>query len=125
VVLEIGGQLEVVLPAQDYRARKVDPDNAAEFDLLLGAATSVHTIAFAQSCRAAYMVASLAVLAQIDRLVAVWDGCPATRPGSTADVVTAAWRRHLPVTVMWPSNAVRGASMGAISSPHADRCARS
>jgi argininosuccinate synthase len=34
VVLEIGADLEVVLPAADYRERKVEPDNREDFDTL-------------------------------------------------------------------------------------------
>ena len=41
VVLELGGDIEVVLPASDYRSRKVKPDNAAEFDDLIGKARRV------------------------------------------------------------------------------------
>jgi hypothetical protein len=55
-VLERGGALEVVLPAKDYRERKVKPDNAAEFDRLIAKAT-VHTMPFAESSRDAYMAA--------------------------------------------------------------------
>lgn len=36
VVLELDGAVEVILPAADYRERKVKPDNAAEFDELTG-----------------------------------------------------------------------------------------
>lgn len=40
VVLDLGGQVEVVLPAADYRERKVKPDNAAVFEDLLARARS-------------------------------------------------------------------------------------
>src|SRR5947209_19340538 len=38
VVLELGGALEVVLPAADYRGRKVKLDNVEAFDELIGLA---------------------------------------------------------------------------------------
>jgi hypothetical protein len=106
-VLALGGQLEVILPAADYRDRKVKPDNASEFDDLISRATSVRTVPFDQSGRDAYLAASEAVLVTVDRLVAVWDGKPADGHGGTGDVVAAAHDRNLPVTVVWPEGAAR------------------
>ena len=40
-VLEAGGELEVILPAADYRDRKVKPDNRADFEALLSSAGAV------------------------------------------------------------------------------------
>lgn len=107
VVVELGGALEVVLPASDYRERKVKPDDLPEFDALLGKAAQVHTMPFAESGREAYMAASEHVLATIDHLVAVWDGQPSGGYGGTADVVDAAHEHGLPVTVIWPEGARR------------------
>jgi hypothetical protein len=107
VVLEYGGAVEVVLPAADYRDRKVKPDNAHDFDELIGKAVDVHTMPFAESNRDAYMAASEHVLSTINALVAVWDGGPSGGYGGTADVVDAAQKRGLPVTVVWPDGAER------------------
>lgn len=106
VVLDLGGVLEVVLPAKDYRERKVKPDNAADFDSLIAVA-SVHTMPFAESNRDAYMAASEHVLSIVDKMVAVWDGGPSGGYGGTADVVDAARDRGLDVTVVWPEHAAR------------------
>lgn len=107
VVLDLGGTVEVVLPAADYRDRKVKPDNAAEFDELIGKATTVHTMPFAESGREAYMAASEHVLSTVEFMVAVWDGGPSGGYGGTADVVAAARERGIPVTVVWPGGAER------------------
>lgn len=58
VVLELGGAVEVVLPAADYRESKVKPENAADFDELIGQATTVRTMPFEHSDREAYIAAS-------------------------------------------------------------------
>ena len=108
VVLELGGSVEVVLPAADYRERKVKPGNAAEFDELLDQVAAVHTMPFAVSGRAAYLAASEHVMAEVERMVAVWDGAPADGAGGTGDVVLAARQRGLAVTVVWPAGAARG-----------------
>lgn len=110
VVLEVGGRLEVVLPAADYRERKVKPDNAAEFDELIGKATRVHIMSFPVSNREAYMAAGKQVLDGVDAMVAVWDGGPSGGHGGTADVVAAARERGLPVAVVWPEHAARESS---------------
>jgi hypothetical protein len=108
VVLELGGEIEVVLPASDYRARKVKPDKAAEFDDLLGDASTVITMPFDTSSRNAYMASGEAVLTSVDAMVAVWDGQPADGHGGTGEIVNAAKGRGLPVTVVWPAGAARG-----------------
>lgn len=79
LVLELGGRLEVILPARDYRFRKVEPDNAAEFDGLLDAAAALTVLGCERSCRQAYMRASTALLDAVDLVIAVWDGRPAAR----------------------------------------------
>lgn len=107
VVLNGGGTLEVVLPAADYRERKVRPDNLAAFDELIAAATTVRTMPFAESNPDAYMAAGERVLDSADAILAVWDGQEAAGYGGTADVVRAARKRGLPVTVVWPESAER------------------
>jgi hypothetical protein len=107
VVLDAGCELHVILPAADYRERKVKPDNREYFDALFSRATHVRVLPFETSDRAAYMAASEAVLGSIDHLVAVWDGEPSDGHGGTGDVVVAARERGVPVTVVWPDGAHR------------------
>ena len=108
VVLDLGGTVEVILPAEDYRERKVKPDNRETFESLIRQAAAVRVLPFDTSTRAAYMVASEALLNEVEHLVAVWDGQPSDGHGGTAHVVAAARERLLPVTVVWPDGARRG-----------------
>jgi hypothetical protein len=107
VVLELGGQLDVVIPAADYRERKVKPDNRAEFEELIGMATNVRVLPFETSNRDAYVAANEAVFTSVDTLLAVWDGAPPDGRGGTADTVEVARARGIPVTVVWPDGATR------------------
>ncbi|HVW41175.1 MAG TPA: hypothetical protein VHC18_07480 [Amycolatopsis sp.] len=107
VVLGLGGRIEVILPAGDYREAVITPDDVAEFDDLLGRASSVRTMPYGTSDGEAYMAASEVVLSRSERVLAVWDGAPSAGYGGTADVVAEARRRHLPVTVVWPAGAER------------------
>lgn len=107
-VLDLGGALEVVLPAADYRERKVKPDNAAEFDDLISRAATITTEPFQTSGREAYFAASHRLLSTVDEVIAVWDGKPSGGLGGTADVVAAARAQGIPLTIVWPEGAARG-----------------
>lgn len=106
-VLNVGGDLEVILPSTDYRDAKVKPDHAPLFDALLAQATAVRTMPFPTANREAYEAANNAMLDSADELVAVWDGQVAQGRGGTAEVVADARSRGLPVTVIWPAGAAR------------------
>jgi hypothetical protein len=103
-VIERGGDLAVVLPADDYRERLVDRD---DFDRLLGKAAYVSRMPFRHSDRHAFKAASEEVLRQSELLLAVWDGRPSRELGDTADVVSAARAEGVPVVVLWPEGARR------------------
>lgn len=106
-VLDAGGKLEVILPSTNYRAQKVKPDHAAQFDDLTRQATTVRTLPFDEANRVAYEAANEVMLSTCDRLFAVWDGQVGVDKGSTASVVTAARSRGVPVNVIWPEGAAR------------------
>lgn len=105
-VLDGGGRLEVIVPAARYRDGLPDSAHAA-YDALLEKASHIDRLDRIESTEQAHMEASNAMLARADRLFAVWDGKPARGYGGTADVVTEARRRGLPVTIIWPEGASR------------------
>jgi hypothetical protein len=107
VVLDLSGRIEVVLPAADYRDRKVKPDDAAEFDGLISKASQVRVMPYSHSSREAYMAASEHVLSTVEVMIAIWDGGPSGGQGGTADVVAAAHGRSIPVAVVWPDGVAR------------------
>ena len=105
-VLEAGGDLKAIIPAAAYRDGL--PEHALdEYDALLAAASSITKLDFIESTSEAHMAASQVMLADADRLYAVWDGKPARGYGGTADVVAEAEQRGLPVTIIWPAGAAR------------------
>lgn len=107
-VLDLGGKLEVVLPAADYRAEKVEADHAAQFDELVRRATTVRVMPFEKADRVAYEAANDVLVSTCDTLFAVWDGQSGADKGGTASVVESARSRGVPVMVMWPAGASRG-----------------
>ncbi len=105
-VLELGGALEVVLPARRYRDALPRAAFGA-FDLLLGRAERVQHLPFDRPTPHAYLAAGRVVVEQSDLLVAVWDGLPPNGLGGTADVVAYARDLAVPVEIVWPDGASR------------------
>ena len=106
-VVALGGELEVILPSEDYRHSKVRPDHAHIFDWLLGQASRVMILPYATANREAYEAANEVLLNNSHELVAVWDGQPAIDRGGTAAVVRQACERGLAVQVIWPPGSAR------------------
>lgn len=105
-VLDLGGRLEVVVPAKEYRDG-LPAEHHPTYDRLFAVASAVHRLPFKESTSEAHMAASEHMLDLADQLFAVWDGLPARGYGGTADVVTAAQTKGLPVVVIWPEGAHR------------------
>jgi hypothetical protein len=105
-VTDLGGTLEVIIPAAEYRAglpEEVDP----EYDRLLAQAIAVRRLPFTESTPESHMAASKLMIDEADELYAVWDGQPARSYGGTADVVAYAREHDTPVYVIWPAGAQR------------------
>jgi|SRR5712691_7128433 len=106
-VLDLGGNIEVVIPAEKYRD-ELPAQAHADYDRLLARAVTVHRQPFTESTPEAHMAASRFMVNEADELYAVWDGRPARGYGGTADVVAYARERGVPVVVIWPDGAQRG-----------------
>ena len=106
-VTDLGGTLEAVIPAAEYR-EKLPEDSHPGYDDLIARAADVHRLPFTESTPESHMAASKLMVDQADELYAVWDGKPARSYGGTADVVAYARERSTPVRVIWPDGAQRG-----------------
>jgi hypothetical protein len=106
-VLELGGALEIVVPASDYFARISDLASRQRCEAYLGSAASAVTMPFETSGPPAYLAASQYLIDRCDLLLAVWDGPPATGSGGTADAVAYARERERSIMVVWPEGAQR------------------
>ena len=105
-VTDLGGTLEVIIPAARYRAG-LPAEAQPEYDRLLALAAAVRCMPFTESTSESHMEASKAMIDQADELFAVWDGQPARAYGGTADVVAYARELGTPVRVIWPHGAER------------------
>jgi hypothetical protein len=105
-VVDLGGRLEVFVPAARYRDAL--PESAhGGYDDLISHAVAVHRLAYVESTSQSHMDASIDMLKHADLLFAVWDGLPARSFGGTADVVSHAREIGVPVAVIWPAGAQR------------------
>jgi hypothetical protein len=105
-VTDLGGTLEVVIPAAGYRAG-LPAGSHHEYDGLLARAAAVSRLPFSESTPESHMAASKLMVDGADELYAVWDGKPARGYGGTGDVVAYAHVRGIPVHVIWPDGAQR------------------
>ncbi|WP_131787059.1 hypothetical protein [Protofrankia symbiont of Coriaria ruscifolia] len=101
IVLELGGQLSVVVPATTYR-NDLPASHHLDYDRILDAAHTIQRLDHEASNSEAHMDASRLIVNDADELIAVWDGEPARGYGGTADVVAYAKDRRIPVRVVWP-----------------------
>ncbi|MBQ0868417.1 hypothetical protein KBZ21_12470 [Streptomyces sp. A73] len=106
LVLERGGRLEAVVPAQEYR-EGLPGWHHDTYDRLLRQASDIHETGLTRSDEKAHMAGSEILVGLADHLVAVWDRQPARGFGGTADVVAYAQRTGTPVTIVWPDGAER------------------
>ena len=105
-VVDLGGTLEVIIPAEEYRSG-LPADARAEYDDLLAHAAAVYQLPFTESTSESHIAASKLMIDKADELYAVWDGKPARGYGGTADVVAYAREHGTPVEVIWPAGATR------------------
>jgi hypothetical protein len=105
-ITELGGSLEAIIPAAQYRDG-LPADFRPEYDRLLAKAAAVRRLPFTEPTSESYMAASRLMIDTADELYAVWDGRPARGYGGTADVVAYARQHGKPVHVIWPAGAKR------------------
>ena len=98
-VTDLGGTLEAVIPAAEYR-EKLPEDSHRGYDDLFARAAAVDRLPFTESTPESHMAASRLMVDEADELHAVRDGKPARAYGGTADVVAYARERGIPVRVI-------------------------
>jgi hypothetical protein len=92
IVLELGGNLEAVLPFAGYEDTFEDAQDAICFRELLAECITVTTLTFDRTREQSYLGAGQYIADHSELLIAVWDGKPAAGLGGTGDVVSYALR---------------------------------
>lgn len=106
-VLDLGGELSVVVPSKHYENSFASPDDLANYRRLLHVAARVTLLDHDRPSEVAYWEAGQQVVDQADVVLAVWDGQPAAGLGGTGDIVRYATEHDRQVIVVWPPGARR------------------
>ncbi len=101
-VLEIGGELQAILPFPGYENVFQGEARFEYLSLLDKATTTLCLERTGESDQEAYWLAGKAIVEQSDVLVAVWDGMPAEGLGGTGDVVSYALQANVRVIQLNP-----------------------
>lgn len=97
LVLELGGAIYAFADIE----RSFAPEDVARYRRLVQG-TSVEVLNVPGTDEDAYLAAGQRVVDLSDTLLAVWDGMPAKGKGGTADIVTYAKRRAVPIVHINP-----------------------
>ena len=105
ILRQPGGELHAILPLAraDYATDFAEVASHAAFLALLDAAHRVSILPPAENRDAAYEAGGRRVVQEADALIALWDGLPARGRGGTAEIVTHARERGLPLFWLVPS----------------------
>jgi hypothetical protein len=106
IVLDLGGDLEVIVPATGYDSTFSGTD-LETYRRLLARAHKVYRLSFPEPNEEAFFAAGMEMVERCVKLFAIWDGQPAQGVGGTADIVHYAERKSVPVSVIWPHGAAR------------------
>jgi hypothetical protein len=86
-VLDLGRDIEVIIPCTDYESAFENSTAREEFRRLKKRARQCFLLDYAGPSEKAFFAAGKLVVEMCDLLFAVWDGEPAAGLGGTADVV--------------------------------------
>jgi hypothetical protein len=106
LILDAGGDLEIILPALDYE-KTFDDAGLRTYLTLIARASRVNRLPYEHATEESFFAAGKRVVEVCDILLAVWDGQPSRGLGGTADVVHYAQKLGRPVTVIWPAGVMR------------------
>lgn len=104
ILIQHGIDLKVVVPCRQYEKAFDDPVALSDYLFFVEHASSVETLDFELPCASAFLAAGKSVVNQVDLMIALWDGRPATGLGGTADIVAYAREVQKKVLVVWPSD---------------------
>jgi hypothetical protein len=106
-VLNGSNQLLVIVPSFNYEKTFYSFPVRQNYHQLLTRAVEVIQLAFLEPSEEAFYAAGLRVVAESERMIAVWDGLPSGGLGGTADIVSLAEQMGKSVERIWPAGASR------------------
>ncbi|MGW2287018.1 hypothetical protein [Streptomyces phaeochromogenes] len=107
IALEHGVPLTAVIPGMDYEAHLDDDATRATYRRLLSSSRTRVNLPVEPTHEEAYFAAGRWIVDHVDRLIAVWDGFPASELDNTAGILNYARQTGVPVTVLWRPGVTR------------------
>lgn len=101
IVINSGIEHVAVVPFSDYRDRFSPGLDQDRYDRLLASSTVIN-LALNVEDSEAFFRAGKWIVDEVDHLVAVWDGEKAEGAGGTADIVSYAFERRRPLSIIDP-----------------------
>lgn len=106
LLLDLGGELNVVVPSSSYEAT-FDAEGVLRYRQLLSRAAKTETLHWPEPSEDAFLAAGRLVADRSDVLIAVWDGRDAQGKGGTADIVRYAQQQGKRTVIIWPKGVSR------------------
>ncbi|MEU9239308.1 hypothetical protein [Streptomyces sp. NPDC048385] len=107
-----GRELTLVAPTQGMVPALLPEGDRGAVGELVSLARWVRLLAYDPADRDACVGADERIVAECRQLLAVWDGSPSNGRDATAHLVAYARAHGVPVEVVWPAGAARGAFPG-------------
>lgn len=104
IVLELGLELEAVIPCAGYESAFADDEGRARFRRLNEAAKIHRHLNFDEPSELAFLSAGQQVVDLADLMIFVWNGKPARGLGGTADIVAYAKAEGVPFIHLNPTD---------------------
>lgn len=102
IAIEYAAELCVIVPSAGYENTFKSTDALACYRELLGKASFVKVLDYAQPCEEAFMAAGKEIVDTVDLLVTVWNGEKAVGTGGTGDAVAYALSRGVNIVHVNP-----------------------
>jgi hypothetical protein len=93
IALELGYELEVVVPFSRFPEDFKNEDDSQSYNSLLERAHVIHRLRFVNKSDFAYLSAGRWIVNRSHTLIAVWDGLPGQGTGGTSDIVSYAKKK--------------------------------
>jgi hypothetical protein len=103
-ILDLGGELVVVIPFSNYERTFKAAADLKRYEIVVARAKFVETLARQTSDEQSYMAAGIRIVELSDIIFAVWNGKEAQGFGGTGDVVRYAQRKGRRIVHINPEN---------------------
>lgn len=104
IVLELGLELEAIIPCEDYISAFTQAESKEQYAMLSARAIYHYKLGYPEPSEEAFLRAGEHVVDSCDVMLFVWNGEPARGRGGTEEIVDYAVKKAVPYVRLNPSN---------------------